>query len=151
MKKYTTTIAIIVILVLVFFFAKKTNPQIAIYREESVLGCYVATLGKDVYDLKVNSQNGENVTGVLTFNNFEKDSSYGPFVGTYRDGILLGTYTFESEGTTSVMQVIFKKMDKDFIRGYGDMSTTTNEFTDISKVSYDTSAVFKSSPCVENQ
>lgn len=141
-----------IVVIAVFFYSqneKTKQPTIVI--SEPILGCYVATLNKDVYNLEINSQAHEKVSGTLTFNNYQKDSSSGTFSGTYKDSILLGTYAFQSEGVDSVMQVIFKKVGNDFTRGYGNMSTTTNEFVDLDAVQYDDSAVFKSEPCVKNQ
>src|SRR3989339_844990 len=83
---------------------------------DSVLGCYVARLSKDVYVLKINSENSDSVSGVLAFNNYEKDSSSGTFTGTYKDGILLGDYFFNSEGMDSEMQVVFKKEGDTLVR-----------------------------------
>ncbi|MBI5139743.1 hypothetical protein HZA26_04000 [Candidatus Nomurabacteria bacterium] len=111
-----------------------------------ILGCYMATLSKDVYTLKVLSQSGENFQGTLQFKNFEKDSSSGKFEGTYKEGILLGNYSFQSEGMDSVMQVIFKKSGDAFVRGYGDMDETGTHFADLNNITYDTSYVFKLSP-----
>ncbi len=113
-------------------------------------GCYIATLGKDVYTLSILKEEGENIEGTLSFKNFEKDSSSGTFVGTYKDGILLGDYTFDSEGSRSVMQVIFQKTGEGFVRGFGDVDAETgSRFTDLNKITYDSSYVFKVTPCSE--
>lgn len=121
----------------------KDNTPIA--SENSIGGCYVAQLSKDVYTLTILSQNGEFFEGTLSFKNFEKDSSSGTYRGTYKDGILLGKYSFQSEGTDSVMQVIFKKQGSNFIRGYGAMNETGDSFANIDDITYDFSAPFKES------
>lgn len=116
---------------------------------ESVLGCYVATLSKDVYSMKVSAQDGKKVNGTLVFDNFEKDSSHGTFSGTYENGILLAEYSFASEGMDSKMQVIFKKVGNDFVRGYGPLNEDGTTFSDMSQIQYDTNQTFKASPtCV---
>jgi hypothetical protein len=117
--------------------------QPAITVEKSVVGCYEAHLGKDLYSLAILSQQGETFEGTLRFKNFEKDSSSGTFKGTYKDGILLGDYSFQSEGMDSVMQVIFKSSGDGFIRGYGDMNATGDRFANLNGITYDSSAVFK--------
>lgn len=117
--------------------------------EASIVGCYIATLAKDVYTLTIASQTGNAFTGHLSFKNFEKDSSSGTFVGTYTDGVLLGDYAFASEGMDSIMQVIFKKTPDGFVRGFGDMNTTGDRFTDVTKVTYDTTYTFKPSECTQ--
>lgn len=144
MKKYINIALVILVIIAVGIYSKNKG------NVEPVTGCYVASLKNDVYILNIDNQNNEKVSGFLTFNNFEKDSSSGSIAGVYKDGILLAIYTFESEGTTSVMQVIFKKSENNFVRGYGDMSTTTNEFIDFNAVTYDASTEFKGGPCVEN-
>ncbi len=92
---------------------------------------------KDVYTIHIVSQEGKAVSGNLSFKNYEKDSSSGTFVGTYENGILLADYTFNSEGMTSVMQVIFKKVDDGFVRGYGPVDTEGTRFTDLGAIIYD--------------
>jgi hypothetical protein len=120
---------------------------------ESVAGCYVATAGKDLYTLNIQMQTEENVSGKLAFKNFEKDSSSGIFTGKYENGILLGDYTFQSEGLQSQMQVIFKKEGDNFVRGYGPVdSETGTKFTDLSQITFDSSStlsLFEKGECVE--
>lgn len=120
---------------------------------ESVAGCYVSTTGRDLYTLNIQMQTGENVSGKLAFKNFEKDSSSGIFTGKYKDGILLGDYTFQSEGLQSQMQVIFKKEGDNFVRGYGPVdSETGTKFTDLSEITFDSSStlsLFEKGECVE--
>ncbi len=63
---------------------------------------------------------------------------------------LFGQYTFQSEGATSVTQVIFKKAGNDFIRGYGEMNAAGDRFASLSDITYDASstlAVFKKTVC----
>lgn len=110
---------------------------------QNVVGCYVATLGKDVYSLKISSQEEKNVSGTLVFKNFQKDSSSGTFKGTYENGILLGDYSFRSEGMDSTMQVIFKKSGSDFVRGYGPLNPDGARFSDLTKITYDPAQTFK--------
>ncbi|HEY4503022.1 MAG TPA: hypothetical protein VJC14_01110 [Candidatus Paceibacterota bacterium] len=117
--------------------------------ESDIKGCYVAGNSKDVYTLNIKSQIGGAVAGTLAFKNFEKDSSSGTYVATYDDGILLGNYSFQSEGMNSVMQVVFKKSGDDFVRGYGELNADGTKFTNLSTIIYDMSplGVFKNTPC----
>jgi uncharacterized protein YxeA len=154
--KTSKIITIIIALALVIFFAfmllRKNNdiaytPPVLEEQTSSIKGCYVATLSKDVYTLVFLSSEGENFEGTLSFKNFEKDSSSGTFAGTYKDNILLGDYSFDSEGMHSVMPVIFKKTDEGFVRGYGEMNQTGDRFADLNNITYDDSAVFKVAGC----
>src|SRR3989338_5115784 len=109
---------VIVVSVFIYYYKAKPvsiNDESPVMTENSIKGCYVTTLGKDVYTLTILSQSGESFEGKLSFKNFEKDSSSGTYTGTYKNGILLGDYSFNSEGTASVMQVIFKKSGNGFI------------------------------------
>lgn len=133
-------------LIYYFYSNSKEIPNIEnpIVIENPLLGCYIATLSKDIYVISLVSDSGNKVKGMLAFNNYEKDSSSGSFDGTYNDGILLGTYSFDSEGTRSDMPVIFKKVDNGFVRGFGDTQFVNGveSFKDISSIKYDTTYTF---------
>jgi len=117
--------------------------------ENSILGCYVARLSKDVYTLRIENEGGEIVSGRLSYNNFGKDSSSGVFSGTYKDGILMGDYTFDSEGMHSVRQVIFKTVDDSFVQGFGpaDVKNDREYLLDPENVVFGSDSVFKKEDC----
>lgn len=118
---------------------------------DALIGCYVVDYNKDVYTLNIMTHTGDNISGTLVFDNYQKDSSRGTFTGTYKDGLLLADYSFQSEGMDSLMQVAFKKTDDGFVRGYGPVDAEGTHFTDISKLEFDASAplsLFESSMCV---
>lgn len=112
-------------------------PVVSSVAENSIAGCYVGRLAKDVYTLDITSDKNGIVGGVLDINNAEKDSSTGPIKGSYKNEILKADYTFQSEGVESVGWVAFKKIGDDFIRGYG---------PDANTVTYDTSVLYKKVP-----
>ncbi len=126
------------------FYQKNKNNDTPPVTEASVKGCYVANLAKDVYTLRILTEQNGVVTGTLHYDNFEKDSSRGTFTGTYRDGILLGYYSFDSEGMHSESQVIFKKMGNAFVQGFGPIEVVGNRssFTDINQVTFDSNSTF---------
>jgi len=125
------------------------NPSVV--SEESILGTYIGRLANDVYVLTILSQQGESFTGTLDIKNFEKDSSTGILKGTYKNGILLADYTFQSEGTESIGWVAFKKIADGFIRGFGDIGPETKtQSIDLSKITFDSSVVYKLSNTVIN-
>lgn len=151
MKNFRALILILLVLIIGYFaFSanKKTNEQ-SNEMASSIIGCYVAGNSKDVYTMNVKSQTGENITGTLNFNNYQKDSSSGSFTGTYKEGVILADYTFASEGTTSEMEVIFKKVGEDFIRGYGDVNSDGVKFVDTTNITYESNdlSLFKKSQC----
>ncbi len=147
-------IVTLVLIGIATFVWSKQDKNIQNMREQkvSVEGCYVAHIEqKDVYTVHIVSQEGKAVSGNLSFKNYEKDSSSGTFVGTYENSILLADYTFNSEGMTSVMQVIFKKVDSGFVRGYGPVDTEGTRFSDLSAIIYDQTsplALFTKEVCV---
>lgn len=141
MKNRPIIITILAALIIVGIFVFIKNRDAAVITTP-VIGCYQAELGQDVYSLDVASQDGTSVSGTLVFDNFEKDSSYGPFTGTYQGDILLGEYVFNSEGVQSTMEIAFKKTDKGFVRGFGPLTTTGNRFADMNEIAYDSSVVF---------
>ena len=67
-------------------------------------------------------QQDKAVTGKITFDNFEKDGSSGMVNGYLENGIIKLSYSFQSEGMVSVMQVWFKKEGDLLIRGLGEMN-----------------------------
>jgi hypothetical protein len=150
MKKNIIIIIVLVIAVIAVLAYKSNHapaPSTNIPGEvtvENISGCYVAMLSKDVYTLHITSQQGEVVSGTLAFKNFEKDSSNGTFSGTYKKGILLADYTFNSEGMQSVRQVIFKKIENGLVEGFGNVTTIGDRevFVDPSTVAYDSNATF---------
>ena len=115
--------------------------------ESSIIGCYIGHLAKDIYTLHITSQHGDVVSGTLAFKNFEKDSSTGVFNGVFANGVLIGDYTFNSEGVSSVRQVAFKKVANGFVEGFGTVTSVGNReaFSDSTKITFDASPVFESS------
>lgn len=151
MKNSNAFLVIILIIIVgaLFYFQKSkdmnSNGETPVVSESSIEGCYVATLAKDVYTLTIVSENEGTFAGSLSFKNFEKDSSSGTYNGTYKDGVLLGDYSFQSEGMNSVMQVIFKKEGEAFVRGFGEVNETGERFVDLENITYDNSYKFEAS------
>jgi len=87
-----------------------------------ISGCYMQTLKRDTFAV-ILKQQGNEVTGRLTLDNYEKDGSTGTVTGKLEDGVLKLVYTFSSEGMTSIMQVYFKYEGNTLTRGIGEMST----------------------------
>jgi hypothetical protein len=152
---------VILILIAVYGSNKRDNTNVQVTTNgipsqeqvENIEGCYVASTGQDIYTLRIASQSGNNVSGNLSFKNYQKDSSSGTFNGTYENGILLGDYSFASEGTNSVMEVVFKKYGDNFVRGYGDLNSEGTVFTNLDSITYDDSSslsVFYKEACPQS-
>ncbi|MES2315831.1 MAG: hypothetical protein V4486_03845 [Patescibacteria group bacterium] len=156
MKTGPKIIVILLVIIIaggLFYYLTKPavteNPPVA---TGDITGCYVAHLAKDVYTLKIDSATDSNVSGMLAFNNFEKDSSSGSLQGTFADNILQGDYSFDSEGMHSDRQVIFKKDGDSFIEGFGPAKVVNGKevFADPSTITYDPKSTFVKVPdCLE--
>lgn len=139
--------ALVILVIALFLIFKKDVPEGPKPAVEPITGCYIFTLGKDVYILNIKAENDGMVSGELEFNNFEKDSSHGNFHGKYEQGILLADYEFDAEGMHSIRQVAFKKTGPDFVEGFGPAQVKNGReaFTDLAEVKYDPQYTFKKS------
>lgn len=152
MKNFLNIFVLILLVsaVFVFFYINKPNdiepvlnPPVAV--KDSILGCYVATLSRDVYTLVIKSEADDGVVGgMIAYNNYEKDSSSGSFDGTFKDNILSGNYSFDSEGMHSDRQLIFKKVGDTFVQGFGPTKVIDGKetFENISTLNFDSNSTF---------
>ncbi len=113
----------------------------------SILGCYVAKIKEDVFTLNIATQKKTNVEAFIAYKNAYKDSSHGTFAGSFDGTILMGIYTFESEGTTSRSEVIFKRSADGFKEGFGpsDMKGDLSSFTRPLTITWNDSFTFQPS------
>lgn len=81
--------------------------------------CYEYDNKKDTVSMKTYTQN-DSIYGTLSYNFFEKDKNTGSISGKMIGEIMVLDYTFNSEGTSSVRQVAFKKNGKYLTEGYGE-------------------------------
>ncbi len=111
-------------------------------------GCYWKILKRDTLAIQLN-QTGNNVTGKLSFDNFEKDGSSGTVRGTTEGNIIKLWYNFASEGMNSVMEVYFKKEGDQLLRGIGpvDAKGDSSYYTDHSAIQYTQDQSFTKLPC----
>lgn len=70
-------------------------------------GCYEMTMKRDTAFLSLQVQDTV-VSGKLRFHWYARDGNVGTIKGVLRDSLIVADYTFESEGLTSVREVIFK-------------------------------------------
>jgi hypothetical protein len=155
MKNNIQTIIVVGVVIAIgvglYFTQNQVNTstiQTPVVTTSSAVGCYVAHLQKDTYTLIIDTDAGGSVTGRIAYNNYEKDSSSGTFVGTFTGGVLLGTYSFQSEGMDSSIQYIFKHTGDDFIQGFGPIETIGNKEVLVNKenfTTYDPKMTFKKS------
>ncbi len=110
--------------------------------------CYMKVLKRDTMVIHL-EEKGNEVSGKLTFDNYEKDGSSGRVRGIREGDIIKLVYYFSSEGMNSVMDVFFKKEGDDLISGIGDMQTKGDSayFINPQNVKYPAEGNFKKLDC----
>lgn len=99
------------------------------------LGCYTYSENGTLITLEI-TENDNPVKGTLTYALSEKDKNTGAFTGEFNDGILLGIYTFQSEGKESRREVAFLFEDNQFIEGYGELNEDGTTFKNVKAINY---------------
>jgi hypothetical protein len=86
---------------------------------DSVSGCFVAEIGKDLLTLDLEQQDRNLVIANIKFLWSEKDANEGQMIGSYTNGVLTGIYDFTSEGGRSQRELFFKGDKTGFVAGFG--------------------------------
>lgn len=102
-----------------------------------IAGCYMRVRGRDTLAADL-QQTGNTITGKLTYDNYQKDGSTGSVIGVVEGDIVKLTYSFQSEGMNSVMDVYYKVSGSDLVPATGtmDMRGDTTYFTDPASLQY---------------
>ena len=100
--------------------------------------CYWQIMQRDTL-VALLVQNGESISGKLTFDNFQKDGSSGSVKGKLEGNTIKLWYSFQSEGMHSVMEVWYRKEGEALLRGVGPtgVKSDTSYFTEPSAVTFD--------------
>jgi hypothetical protein len=103
----------------------------------NINGCYEMVMNRDTALLEL-SMTGNNITGYLVYNLFEKDKNEGQLRGEIKDSLIYADYTFLSEGATSVREIIFKIYGNNLIPAYGDLEDDNGKikFSDHNQLQY---------------
>lgn len=149
MKRTLSVLIVLVILLGIVFIILKKPKENPVAEIPNIVGCYILQQDKNVYTLALQAQNGPSVAGTMHYDNFQFDDSSGVFVGNYENSILLGNYSFSSEGMNSVRQLIWKRSGNDFVEGSGDYTTVANKqiFVNPNSVTWNKDRTFVQSPC----
>jgi len=83
-------------------------------------GCHTMVIEKDTAYMSL-EESGDSLYGPLDYKRFEKDSNKGFVRLLKRNGRAEGWYNFESEGKTTVRQIIFKLSGDSLSEAYGDI------------------------------
>ena len=111
-----------------------------------VSGCYMKINGRDTAILML-EQKGNELSGKMLYDNYEKDGSRGTVKGKEEGEIVKLWYDFNSEGMHSVMEVYFKKENGRILRGVGDMDAKTDTTYFISGINYSDKEAFNKVDC----
>lgn len=111
--------------------------------------CYQGVLKKDTISLSLNLKGNQISSGKLSYKFFEKDSNEGTLSGALKGDTLIADYTFMSEGTTSVRQVVFLKKGNAYIEGYGDIIDDNGKvrFKNTKQLNFDTKTILSKVEC----
>ncbi len=112
------------------------------------MNCYAYINNKDTVRLQYEVKN-EKVTGKLSYNYFEKDKSSGTISGYTTPSGIVADYTFQAEGTTSVREVVFKKVGDDMVEGFGEIRQDGEKpvFADKNSLKYDPKLTLSKMDC----
>lgn len=111
-------------------------------------GCYQMILKRDTATLHLTVKD-TTVTGDLRYHWYEKDSNTGTLNGVLRNDRILADYTFQSEGVTSVREVVFKIQDSVLLQGFGELTEQKGKvvFQDLNKLQFLTANPFFKIAC----
>ena len=84
--------------------------------------CYMQVIKRDTIVMLI-EKNENNISGRLSFDNYEKDGSSGTVLGWQDGDVMKLVYSFVSEGMNSIMEVFFKKKGDGLVRGVGEMES----------------------------
>lgn len=85
-------------------------------------GCYGWAIAGDTATLQLSIAENR-VTGNLIYDWSEKGRNSGSLQGVLQDSLIVANYTYQSEGRTSVREVVFKIKADSLIEGFGDAHT----------------------------
>ncbi|OLY93919.1 hypothetical protein SAMN05444008_11125 [Cnuella takakiae] len=89
-------------------------------------GCYEMTHKRDSATLQLEVQDSV-VTGRLVYRRYQRDGNTGTIKGVLRDSLILADYTFQSEGLTSVRELVLKIKDTTLVEAFGDLKNEGNK------------------------
>jgi hypothetical protein len=116
--------------------------------EDSLKHCYQYISQKDSAFLSLETKNNQ-VTGTLSYNLFEKDKNNGAITGIIKGDTIIADYTFQSEGMTSIREVVWLKKNDQLLEATGDIEEVNGKakFKNLSTLSFGKSMIFKKTDC----
>ncbi|MBZ4044742.1 hypothetical protein [Flavobacterium hibisci] len=155
-------VSVLIIIMFSFLSCKKetTQPQPQITpsapKEAEIVEpagdqCYTWNSNGSVIEMSFNVNSHQEVNGKLSYNLAGKDRNEGTIIGNMVGDTLIADYTFNSEGVSSVRQVVFLQKDGTFIEGYGETVTANDKvsFKDKKKLKFDSKNTLTKVDCTE--
>ncbi|MFD2099979.1 hypothetical protein [Flagellimonas iocasae] len=110
------------------------------------IGCYAYDANGHKISFEITDVS-EMVLGNLDYALKEKDANTGTFAGKLQDSVLIGSYTFASEGMESTREVAFLVKDGQLIEGYGELDETGTAFKNKNDLSFSSSMPLSKTDC----
>ena len=112
-------------------------------------GCYQMILKQDTATMQLTVKDST-VTGELQYDRHEKDRNTGTLQGVLRNDVIVADYTFQSEGTTSVREVVFKIQDRALLEGFGAVTEQNGKtvFQNKDGLQFQTATPFRKIACL---
>jgi hypothetical protein len=125
-----------------------TTVSAVIPEESDSQECYAFVKNRDTVSMKIHAK-GEEYSGDLSYNLFEKDRNKGTFGGEMKGDTLITEYTFDSEGMRSVREAVFLKKDGKLYEGFGEVLEKEGKtvFKDRSKLNFGGAIVLEKTAC----
>ena len=117
--------------------------------DTAVSGCFSQVVKRDTALLQMENNRGS-VTGVLTYDYYQKDRNNGTLRGELTGDIIIGWYLFKSEGIMSVRQVAWKINGNELWPATGELTekNDTTVFADPDLLKFDSTSAFRKIPCI---
>jgi hypothetical protein len=112
--------------------------------------CYQAVIEKDTITLTTSINSVNQFEGELDYSYYQKDKSFGTLLGTVKGDTIFADYTFQSEGKTSIRELVFlKKGPNSLVEGYGEVLELNGKmvFKDKNNIKFDGNVVYNQVDC----
>jgi hypothetical protein len=112
--------------------------------------CYQAIIEKDTITLTATINSVNQFEGELDYSYYQKDKSFGTVLGNVKGDTIFADYTFQSEGKTSIRELVFlKKGPNSLVEGYGEVLELNGKmvFKDKSNIKFDGNVVYNQVDC----
>lgn len=108
--------------------------------------CFRWISNKDTVDMRI-VRTADNIRGTLRYMWFEKDKSNGTIVGVFKRDTLRADFKFQSEGMTSLREVVFVRKGDQLVQANGEMAEKNGKMVFTGKLDLDNSISMTKMDC----